>query len=200
MLFESGALGPTGVSWQQALNGEIPGSSVDGQVFSGVRFELTQATITSQIGGHFFSPSGGTFFGAIVKLEDEHDFPNSDDLSTPDVLGTTQLTFPMPSNVAFGDLSVVLDPGWYALVFGSGLFGANGTGGMPLNNPDIGNPTYISFQPGSVTGWNDLSNPRWHDFRFVVVGNRVVPEPRSIVGIAFLSFLFAMCRHSKRLC
>ena len=185
-IFESATLGPTGVTWQQALDGVVQGSGISSTVFSGVRFELTQPVITTQIGGHVFSPNGGSFFGAIVALDDENDFPDSGDLSTSDVLGHTELTFPVLSEEAFGDLSLTLQPGWYALAFGSGLFGATGNGGMPLNNPDIGEPTYIAFQPGSGVGWVNLVG-FLSDFRFVVKGN-VVPEPTSIVIFALGSF------------
>ena len=178
-IFESGTLGPTGVTWQDALDGVVQGSGISSTVFSGVRFELTQPVITTQIGGHVFSPNGGSFFGAIVALDDENDLPDSGDLSTSDVLGHTELTFPVLSEEAFGDLSLTLQPGWYALAFGSGLFGVTGNGGMPLNNPDIGEPSYIMFQPGSVTGWNNLINPIFRNYRFVVEGT-IVPEPTSI--------------------
>ena len=74
-IFESGTLGQTGVTWQEALDGVVQGSGVDAVTFSGVRFELTQPVITSQIGGHVFSPNSGTFFGAIVALDDETTSP-----------------------------------------------------------------------------------------------------------------------------
>ena len=40
-------------------------------------------------------------------------------------------SIPEPSAEIFGSLSLSLDPGWYALIFGSGLFGATGDGAMP---------------------------------------------------------------------
>ncbi len=124
-------------------SGDVPATSVNRFVFTGVRFQLTQPVITSQIGGHFVEANSGSFFGAIVALDDESDFPDSGDFSSSDFLGSTLLTFPHPSAEVFGDLSLSLDPGWYALVFGSGLFEATGAGAAPRNNTDIGNPTYI---------------------------------------------------------
>ena len=196
-IFESGTLGPTGVTWQQALAGEVPGSSVDTQVFSGVRFELTRPVLTTEIGGHFFSPAGGDFIGAIVGLDDGNDFPNSEDLSTSDVFDTTLMTFPTDSQEVFGDLVLALDPGWYALVFASGLFAANGNGGMVLNNPDIGSPTYIARQPGP--GWfnlSDLSDAKdFVDFRFVIKGT-IVPEPSALRCWLLVACPFILCRGS----
>jgi hypothetical protein len=151
ILFESGTLGPTGITWQQVLDEEVVGVNIASDVFSGVRFELLSPVMTTRIGGHFVSAAGGEFFGAIVNLTDQNDFPDSGDLSTPDVVGSTTLSFPAPSAEVFGNLPLSLQPGWYALVFGSCLFGSTGAGAMPLNNPDIGSPSYIAWQTGD--GW-----------------------------------------------
>lgn len=149
ILFESGSLGQTGLTWADVLAGTVGGTNVRSVVFSGVRFELQQPVVTTRIGGHFLQRPGedpegdGTFFGAIVALDDESDFPDSGDLSTADVVGSTLLTFPDPSAEVYGNLSVRLDPGWHALVFGSGLFDATAGGAALRNNPDFGDPSYI---------------------------------------------------------
>jgi len=199
-IFESGTLGPTGVTWDDLLAETVGGTNVRSVVFTGVRFELQQPVLTTQIGGHFLQrpgsdPNGdGSFFGTIVALENENDFPDSGDLSTTDVLGSTLLRFPNPSDEVFGDLSLRLDPGWYALVFGSGLFGATAGGAALGNNPDIGTPSYISFQPGSGVTWIEIS-PLFKDHRFVLSG-RVVPEPSALALMiaAFFSSFFARRR------
>jgi hypothetical protein len=189
VLFESGALGPTGVTWTELVNGTVPGINITSHVFNGVRFELTSPVMTTQVGGHFASPSGGAFFGSVVRLTDENDFPDSGNLSTPDVLGSTLIAFPESSGEAFGNLSLSLDPGWYVLVFGSGLFGATSSGGAVGNNPDIDDPTYIGWQSG--TGWFNLSDLSdvfdFSNYRFVIVGS-VVPEPTSAALILLLGF------------
>lgn len=190
ILFESGTLGPTAVP-----QGSVAATNVNQFVFPGVRFQLTQPVITSQVGGHFVSSSTGTFFGAIVKLDDESDFPNSSDLSTSDVLGTVNLTFPVPSAEGFGNLALSLDPGWYALVFGSGLFGANGIGAAPRNNPNIATPTFIAFEPN--LGWFnlDIFQAPFVDHRFVVTGI-VIPEPSTLALGLLLLFSFQALRNS----
>ena len=196
-IFESGTLGPTGVT-----NGDgVPAANVSASVFNGVRFQLTQPVMTSQVGGHFFANpfNGNSFFGAVVRLENENDFPNSGNLTTPDVLGHTLLTFPSPSAEVFGDLKLSLVPGWYALVFGSGLFGSHGDGAMPLNNPDIGSPTYIGFQPGP--GWFNLSILsdvfQFKNYRFVVTGE-AIPEPSTIILAACLVLAVPCLRQRRR--
>lgn len=184
VIFESGTLGPTGIS-----QGSVVATNISSHVFTGVRFELAQPVVTSNVGGHFVDRDNGTFFGAIVALDHADDFPDSGDFSTPDVRGIATLTFPNPSAEVFGELELSLDPGWYALVFGSGLFGTSGDGAAPQNNMDIESPSYIALQPGSGVGWIEIS-PVFKDHRFVVKG-MVVPESATIVllGLALVIYL-----------
>jgi hypothetical protein len=196
-IFESGTLGPTGIPRSEVTGG----SNVNSAVFVGVRFYLDQPVVSTDVGGHFVKNIGvnDSFFGAIVSLADQNDFPNSGNLSTPDVIGTSLLSFPEPSNEVLGPISKQLSPGWYALVFGSGLFGATGSGVALNNGLDIDDPKYIAFQPGSGFGWSNLEG-FLSDFRFVVHGS-VVPEPASIASTAcgLLSLLFGRGpRHAGR--
>jgi hypothetical protein len=179
-IFESSTLGPTGIP-RNEIDG---GSNVSPTVFVGVRFRIDQPVVTNQIGGHFVKTVGTneTFFGAIVSLLDENDFPDSANLSTPDVVGGTLLSFPEISNEVFGTMSMQLLPGWYALVFGSGQLGATGSGVALVNGLDIHDPEYIAFQPGPGFGWSNLEG-FLSNFRFVVEGS-IVPEPPSIAILA----------------
>jgi len=152
---------------------------------------LDQPVITHQVGGHFVSGAAGTFFGSIVELDGESDTPDSLDFSTSDFRGATLLDFPAASDEVFGNLSLALDPGWYALIFGSGLFGTNGDGGAVRNGTDLGEPTYIAAQPFSgVSNWVDIAS-ELPNHRFVVQG-QIVPEPLaiSLVLSAYLVYLF----------
>jgi len=196
-IFESGTLGLTGVTWDDFLDETVRGANVSEAVFDGVRFELTQSVVTTQIGGHFVGSPGtaGTFFGAIVKLDDENDFPDSGDLSTPDVLGNAKLTFPVPSDEVFGDLSLSLDPGWYALVFGSGLFDTSGDGAAPLNNPDIGVPSYIAYVSARWKNSAPTDGIEFKNYRFVVRGT-IVPEP-SMFRILAIAGVFVLFRRAS---
>ena len=194
-IFESATLGPTGIPFSELSNGNVPGTNVSRDVFTGVRFQINQPVMTTGVGGHF--AGGGTFFGAIVALEDGTDFPDSGDFTTDDFLGSTLLTFPEPSDEVFGDLSLSLTPGWYAMIFGSGLFNSSGVGAALNNNSDIGNPTYVGFQPGSGVGWinTTASGPNQ---RFVVQG-RIVPEATSLCSIVTATFLFLLRRRPFRI-
>jgi len=184
ILYESGTPGPTGVTWQQAIDGDVPGENVDPGSFTGARFQLTQSALVTRIGGHFVGPpaSGNTLFGAIVALSNANDFPDSVDLSSTDVLASALLTFPEPSDVVFGNLNEVLNPGWYALVFGGGRFGATGSGGVLSNGIDIGDTNYIGYLSGFGWGTRLLSK------RLVVEGV-IVPEPSAIATTIFASLL-----------
>ena len=202
IIFESGTLGPTELTLDD-FGGilEPNGSFVSDFAFTGVRFELIQPVVTTRVGGHFVIDPGhdDSFFGAIVRLDDGTDFPDSGNLSTPDVLGETLLTFPYASTEVFADLTLSLEPGWYALVFGSGLFEATGQGGALANNSDIGSPSYIAFRkfvPNSQ--WIDFSTlpGPFANFRLVVEG-KVIPEPNSIVAIAIMFPLLLCARRAR---
>jgi hypothetical protein len=93
------------------------------------RFEVKYATQLQTIGGGFenFNASAATVFGSVVSLAGLDDFPNSINLSTPDVLGSTLLSVGhtgVGSGDFSGSLPLSLQPGWYGLVFGTGAFGA----------------------------------------------------------------------------
>ncbi|MEX2317797.1 MAG: hypothetical protein WD669_11635 [Pirellulales bacterium] len=178
-LFQSGTLGQLAVTNEDLANEVFSGTAINESVFTGVRFEVAQRVTTSRIGGHFLGRSSGeTFFGAIVQLESDFDFPDSSDLTSPDVLGITTLTFPDPSAEAYGDISLSIEPGWYALVFGSGLFGTNGQGGAIRNGSDLGSPTYINWQPlWPGTGWTDFSS-FFRNHYFILEGTPS-PEPQT---------------------
>lgn len=158
MIYESAALGPAGV-----LNGSV----IDDSQFLGVKFELTSQVTTARIGGHF--AFDGPIFGAVVALDGVADFPDSADLSTPDVLGVALLSLPGPSDEVSADLALTLEPGWYALVFGSGLFGATGWGVATDNNLDLGAPAYFFRDPFQGFDWFDL--PPDQGMRFFVSGS-----------------------------
>ena len=90
-------------------------------------FELTQTLKRPDVGIYFETYQWTQAFAAIVALDGETDVPDSIDLSTPDLLGPAILDL-VPTGPGGADrsaiLPMVLEPGWYALGFGSGAFGA----------------------------------------------------------------------------
>ncbi len=192
-IFESGTLGQTGLSFSDVASNSIPATGVSEEVFAGVRFHLENPVETSQVGGHVVARDlGSSFFGAIVRLTSEADFPDSLDLTTADVLGTAIGSLPSTSAEVLLDLDVSLEPGWYALVFGSGLFGATGEGITVRNGEDFGSQSYIGLQPNSGIGW--INRTTSNNRRFIVIGD-VVPEPSSLLsGLAGTSLLLLIRR------
>jgi hypothetical protein len=163
-----------GVIYQSATAGGGPGGTnyvVAGSQFLGVRFQVTSPVQTSAIGGQF--TGSGTLFGAVVALEGPGDFPDTTNLSSPDVLGTAVMA-PTDSSAP---LSLTLTPGWYALVFGGGQFGASGGPAFaPNSNTDVGSPSFFFWSSGNP-GW---SNDSIDHARFFLNGDPVTvttPEP-----------------------
>jgi len=193
IIFESATLGQTGLTLLDMSNQSIPGSNVRGLVFQGVRFQFDSPVLTTRVGGHFIaSEGGGSFFGAIVSLSDEFDFPDSAELSTSDVIGVAEMTFPDNSEEVFGDLNLVLHPGWYALVFGSELFSTQGKGVAVGNGSDLSTPSYFGWQPSAPNlGWIDFFGGSINQ-RFVVEGT-IIREPSTLAilssGLFMLLYL-----------
>ena len=166
ILLETASLGATG---------QTAGTNINGTQMLGARFSLTQSAQITTIGGHLVSIGAGGIFGAIVSLSSPTALPSflPSAIATSALAGTA-FTPPTSSADVLTPLSVLLAPGNYALVFGSGAFGATGTGRMPVPNPLLGPPSFFFSSAGSwVNG--GLTNAR-----FVVNGN-LVPEPTTVL-------------------
>ena len=187
-IYESASLGTVGISDRTVGEGVGVGVSQ----FLGVRFAVSETRFTEDIGGHFWSQvTGGQLFGAIVALDDFSDFPDSLDLSTPDVLGTTLITPTDPSSEVSAVLEVRLDAGVYALLFGAGLFGAFGSANMPGGSTpegtdaDFGSPSYFFKEVSPPTAfWVEGG---FSDARMFVT-QAPVPEPSTglLMGLALV--------------
>jgi hypothetical protein len=178
-IFESATLGSSSTT----NKGDVSSS----QSF-GVRFELTAAVQTTEIGGHFLraNTSGNQLvYGAVVALSGPTDFPDSTSLTTSDVIGFALLgPLTSPSSEVSAELELVLTPGWYALVYGSGGLGASGFGGIVEADTDVGSPDYFRQTFGT---WTETFPP--NDQRFFLKG--IVPEPATALllglGLAALA-------------
>jgi hypothetical protein len=214
MLYVSGAVLPI-VARADALletanfpvTSTVSGFSVGSLQFVGARFSVSQPTQITDIGGvlkinQTGSPSDGNLqlFGAISALG-VNQLP-ADTPSTFQPLATVTFS----PEFIFGQdtlvpLSVLLAPGDYTLIFGSGRFGATGQGFLPFMSGDTPQASYFrgAFPLPGQDHWIN-PEPPIHDARFVVMGN-VVPEPSAITLASFgIGTLFVVAAgHRRRL-
>ena len=168
LILETATLGPVD---------QGSGVSITGSQFIGARFTLTAMTQITQIGGHFYGIAEGGIFGAIVQTSGPSLLPAGNPFDPDVVLAATTFRLPSPSADILTPLNVTLGPGTYAVIFGTGLFEAMGTGAAPQNNPQLPAASFVIWS--SVIGWRDadfLTN-----IRFVVRGQPV----RSFTTIDF---------------
>jgi len=150
-IYESTQVGPLVVS------GDPPPVVVADQ-FLGVKFHVSKPVTTGSMGGYFAPYAAGIdsdIIGAIVRLDGPHDFPNSFDLTTSDVLGKTVIHVTEPDGDFAGDLSITLTEGWYALVFAATGRKDKHNAIMPRMSTAIEYPLYFF---GSVL---DPNRPEW---------------------------------------
>jgi hypothetical protein len=164
VIYESATMGPTG---------QTEGYLIDSYGFMGSRFYIGNPVQVTAIGGHLFAGwPEDDIFGAIVRLDGLNDLPNGFPFVSGDVVAYTLFTPNYPSSDFRAQLSVLLEPGYYGLVFGSGLYGATGSAYMPNGGQsDMTGATYFLWD-----GYYDYS---WYDAapfqgRFVVEGTVII--------------------------
>jgi len=181
------------------------GDSLFTRQFIGVKFFVSQPATTAAIGGLFGEVLD--IFGAVVRLSSASDFPDSTDLTTPDVLGAARIFDFSGSNqnaaVFSRPLSVTLERGWYALVFGSGLFGTENSewgGSLPTTGLALGHPRFFisgGLDPGTQFRNSATGGSRFTPFLFVAgnVSQPPVPEPGTMALV--LSGIVALVRRRQ---
>jgi len=168
VIHESATLGLTGQS--------SSGSLLTSTQFLGSRFSITDTVSVDNVGGHLYHFDAGNLFASIVSLSSPTALPTGTPFNTGELMASTTFSGALLSSDVLIPLSVTLAPGDYALIFGSGLFAASGSGAMPSNNTDIsGSASYFHWR-GDTSTWIDGG---FTDTRFVVTGT-VVPIPAAI--------------------
>lgn len=192
LIFESGQ-----------VSGQPPGGgiAIDDNYFVMHRFYLDDTYSINSIGGHFEADRNRSIFGAIVGLTGEDDFPDSYNLETSDVLGNTLLTIGLVDGDYFGNLSLTLNQGWYALAFGSGKFGADSIDFFDdIIMPDVAIDLSSDLPITAVNEGNPFNMPAQYTYqlantRFIVNGQLAtsVPEPSTLVLmlLTFVGFLYS---------
>jgi len=174
-LFQSATSGATGPK------SSVGGTEADVDFFSGFNIQVTTPVHVDDIGGHFydFSTTGnGKIFGAIVPVSSITAPPASPTLSSG-VLGTTLITLPAPgtSNNVSGALPLDLSPGFYAIIFGSGKFGATATDSIAIKTSSAGNANTGGISTYALRQSDGAQFFQTPGARYFVDGT--VPEPGS---------------------
>lgn len=112
----------------------------------GAAFTLGSTEQITSVGAQFGGFPGGTIFAAIVPLASQTSLPSflSSDIAANAI---ADVVFSVPMAVAIDysvPLNVTLSAGSYAVIFGSGAFGAEGFAGLGYLNDVVGSPNWMS--------------------------------------------------------
>lgn len=154
------------------------------------RFEIGSPTTIQRVGGYFDNLTAGpiTIFGAVVALSGSADHPDSLDLGTPDVLGATVFDVMPGAGVYSGNLSLAVAPGWYALAFGTGKFGADGVVGVDVIMPGLAIDLDPQLPFTAIQAGNPYGTPPQFLAQLATPQFFATPEPATlallVVGLA----------------
>jgi len=113
--------------------------------FIGAAFTLGATEQITNVGAQFGGFPSGTIFAAIVPLASQTSLPSF----TPSDIAANAIAdvvFSVPQATAIDysvPLSVTLSAGSYAVIFGSGVFGADGWAGLGQLNDVVGSPNWV---------------------------------------------------------
>lgn len=158
--FETAILGTTG-------QGTNSGFQVSSAIFLGAKFTLAGTSNVTSVGGHFVgvAPSNKIFV-AILPLDSGTDFPVTP-FDPANAVFSASFNAPATSDEVTIPASFQLAAGRYAIVFGSGFFGATGTAVAPGKDVDVGGPEYFY----SIDGGDSYANGGLTRSRFFVNGS-----------------------------
>jgi hypothetical protein len=123
-------------SAEMGAAGRDSGSSITPAQFIGWRFSIDEPLFVERVGGHLWADpfQEGEIFAALVRLDSITAIPHGAPFVEEEVVASTTFRPNFPSDEYLTPLSATLTAGSYVLVFGTGLFGAEGFGALP--NPD----------------------------------------------------------------
>ncbi len=185
ILLQTATLGTTG---------QTGGLLIDSSEYLAARFQTSQAFTLTSVQIHVDHSGGaegnGLIFAAIVPLANLSAFPNAGSpglIADDNPVEVQTFTTPTFSAVVTIPFSASLPAGTYAVVFGSGEFGATGSGAAPVNGTDIGTPSYF-FRNSANDFFNGITNNAYYVVNGTQVQAAAAPEPGSLalVGLAAL--------------
>lgn len=166
VILESAAFAPSQVS---PIAGYGIFATQDIDQFLGWRFQLDSTLKITDVGGYLVSNNSSPtnsdqIFVAIVSLISPTALPQGSPFLPGEVIAKTTFIPPSFLSPILGDvtapLSVTLNPGSYALIFGSGLFGATGSADALFNFGNFPDSSYLAWGRAPIgasirTGWYD---------------------------------------------
>ena len=162
-------------SAEMGAPGQGVGPSVSATNFVGWRFNISKSTVVSQVGGHL-GAINGNLFAAIVSLTAVDALPVGAPFAEGTVKASTTFVPPATSDDFRVPLGATLAPGSYAMIFGSGQFGATGkalvANAGQANIAPTTQATYISWRQSSPGVFNWAAGVS-NNIRFVVVGSEI---------------------------
>lgn len=160
-----------------------PGANIGGGLsvsanINGHTFRLRERTTVTGIGMHASAFSNQTIYAGIYKLGTPWSTPDA--VGESNLLGTTLLNVPVggPTQIS-APLSMTLEPGWYAVMTGTGRHGATaptfGVTITPVDTPTTPN----SIGPYSINATTNARVFQGTSTRYFVTGETLPPQPPS---------------------
>ena len=176
IIYESTTLGQVGLTGGIAVAAGFD-DYMETDYYAGARFHLDYEAEVTAIGGHFLldNDNTGNLFGAILPLSGPGAMPSLDFL---DVIASTIFVPDSPSSDYRTSLAVTLQPGDYALIFGSNALGsADGIMNIIIAADQQRLDGGDLIQAEADGSWSAEVLPA----RFVIEGTVNVPEPATLI-------------------
>lgn len=159
--------------------GANPGAAaISNQIFPGHSFRLEQRAHVTALGAHLVGAvqAPGSVFAALYRIGTQDAAPGV--INDHNLVATTllEVVSNQPDDI-YGTVDVTLEPGWYALIVGTGRHGAS-AGALQVRMPAAASQTTPrSWGPYSVNAGTGAASLNAARTRFMVHGTLLPPLP-----------------------
>ncbi len=157
-------------------------SALEDSQFLAARFALSIPSALGSVGGEFVNTSG-SFFVALVPLSSMTALPVGNTaagipFNPGEVLAYETFSADVStSRIVTVPFSIQLTPGVYGVIFGTGLFGTHGSGGMPDYQTVVGSSSFSwSSEPWRWQDSRVVPNEEWNIL--LTIGPQLTITPR----------------------